>query len=82
MNPRGITVQGIERLKRQISRHELYKPLVVRPAGKKYMVLGGNMRLRALRKRGVNEVVVSVVHPKYEARGHRVRHVGQRSDRP
>jgi len=66
-NPRGITVLGMERLKRQILRHGLYKPLVVKPAGKRFIVLGGNMRLEALKQIGVKEVQVSVVHPKSEA---------------
>ena len=66
-NPRGITVQDLERLKRQIVRHGVYKPLIVMPAGKRWTVIGGNMRLLALRQLGVKQVDVSVVHPKTEA---------------
>lgn len=66
-NPRGITIRGMERLTRQISRHDLYKPLIVKPVGHRFIVLGGNMRLRDLKKRGVRETLVSVVHPKSEA---------------
>ncbi len=71
-NPRSIDVKGIERLKRQLLRHKQYKPLVCRPAGKKYEILGGNMRYEALRqlvaeKLAVDEVWISVVYPKDEA---------------
>ena len=71
-NPRSIDVKGIERLKRQLLRHKQYKPLVCRPAGEKYEILGGNMRYEALRqlvaeKLAVDEVWISVVHPKDEA---------------
>ncbi len=66
-NPRGISEAGFQRLKRQIERHGVFKPLVVMPAGKKWVVLGGNMRLRAYRELGHKEVEISVVHPKTEA---------------
>ena len=66
-NPRGITVQGMERLKRQLLKFKQYKPLIVKPAGKRFIVLGGNMRLAALKQLGVVDVVVSVVYPKTEA---------------
>ncbi len=66
-NPRGITVEGRERLRRQIVKHGVYKPLLVCPKGERFIVLGGNMRLGILREIGVKEVEVSVVHPKDEA---------------
>ena len=66
-NPRGIRVEDFERLKKQILRLGVYKPLVCFPAGKKYVVLGGNMRIRALQELGVKEVEISVVTPKTEA---------------
>lgn len=65
-NPRGITVPDLERLKRQIARFGVYKPLIVMPSGKRWTVIGGNMRLLALKKLGVREVEVSVVYPKSE----------------
>lgn len=66
-NPRGITVEGRERLRRQIEKHGVYKPLIVCPSGKRFICLGGNMRLGLLRERGDQEIDVSIVHPKGEA---------------
>jgi len=66
-NPRGIRVEDFERLKKQIQRLGVYKPLVCFPAGKKYVVLGGNMRIRALQELGVKDVEISIVTPKSEA---------------
>lgn len=66
-NPRGITVEGLERLKRQILKLGMYKPLIVRAAGRRFEVLGGNMRLLALRALKVKEAQVSVVEPASEA---------------
>ncbi|OGD25764.1 MAG: hypothetical protein A2V57_08735 [Candidatus Aminicenantes bacterium RBG_19FT_COMBO_65_30] len=65
-NPRGILKADFERLKRQIKRLGVYKPLVVcEDGGKKgrrrLVVLGGNMRLLALRELGIKEIEVSVV---------------------
>lgn len=66
-NPRGITKADFERLKRQIQRLGVYKPLVCAEEGGRYVVLGGNMRIRALRELGHAEVDISVVEPKTEA---------------
>lgn len=71
-NPREIDVEGMERLKRQILEFGQYKPLVCRPAGEKYEVLGGNMRFEALRelvaeKRAADDIWISVVYPETEA---------------
>lgn len=60
-NPRGIKKDDFERLKRLIQKHGQIKPLVITPDG---TVLGGNMRLRAYRELGINDVLVSVVDPK------------------
>lgn len=57
-NPRSINKEDFVRLKRQIDRHGVFKPLVVTEDG---TVLGGNMRLRAYRELGHTEVWVSVV---------------------
>ena len=56
-NPRGILKADFERLKRQIKKLGVYKPLVVCEDGKargkrRFVVLGGNMRIRALQERG------------------------------
>jgi len=66
-NPRGIKTQDYERLKRQILKLGIYKPLVCCRENGKYVVLGGNMRIRALKELGVKEVEISIVKPKNEA---------------
>jgi len=63
-NPRSIMKKDFERLKRQIQKFGVYKPLIITPDG---MVIGGNMRLRALQELGYKEVWVSVVKPKSKA---------------
>jgi len=66
-NPRNIGIKDFERLKKQILELGVYKPLVcVRESGK-YIALGGNMRLRALRELKHREVDISVVKAKTEA---------------
>ena len=58
-NPRTILQEDFERLKKQIKRLGMYKPLLVNHDN---IVLGGNMRLRALRDLGVTgDVYVTVV---------------------
>lgn len=66
-NPRGIKAEDFERLKKQILKLGVYKPLICYQAGKKYVILGGNMRIRALKELGVKEVEISLVIPKTEA---------------
>ncbi len=66
-NPRGIKTKDFERLKKQILRLGVYKPLVVYEDGGKYIVLGGNMRIRALKDLGIKDVDISIVEPKSEA---------------
>ena len=63
-NPRSIDKKDFARLKRQIQKHGVYKPLVITPDGE---VIGGNMRLRALLDLGHREAWVSIVNPKTEA---------------
>lgn len=62
-NPRSITKDGFERLKKQIQKLGQYKPLLITPDGE---VLGGNMRLKAYKVLGIEDVWVSVVTPKDE----------------
>ena len=68
-NPRVATPQGIERLKRQIIKHGLYKPLIVNtnpdvaPVG---AVAGGNMRLKAMQELDIKQVWVIPKHFKDE----------------
>lgn len=57
-NPRSIKQSDFERLKKQILKLGVYKPLLVNQDN---VVLGGNMRLRALKELGVNEIMCSVV---------------------
>lgn len=62
-NPRSITKDGFERLKKQIKKLGQYKPLLITPDGE---VLGGNMRLKAYRELGIGDIWVSIVEPKNE----------------
>jgi adenylate cyclase class IV len=60
-NPRAVKERDFERLKRQIRRFGFYKPLIVTEEQGKYIVLGGNVRLLALKELGFHEVEVSIV---------------------
>lgn len=57
-NPRSVTNEGIERLKKQIQKLGQYKPLLITEDG---TVLGGNMRLKAYQDLGTEDIWVSVV---------------------
>lgn len=57
-NPRSIVKEDFERLKKQIIKLGMYKPLLI---NENNIVLGGNMRLRALTELGAKEVAVTVV---------------------
>lgn len=57
-NPRAIKTEDFARLKNQIQTLGLYKPFLITSDG---TVLGGNMRLRACKELGIDEVPVSVV---------------------
>jgi len=65
-NPRGITKKDFERLKKQIQKLGIYKPLIACEENGKYIILGGNMRLRALQELGYKEVELSIVEAKTE----------------
>lgn len=60
-NPRNITEEGLTRLKKQIQKLGQYKPLIATPEG---IILGGNMRYKALKDLGIEKVWVSIVKPK------------------
>jgi len=60
-NPRSIKGKDFDRLKKQIQKLGQYKPLLIT---KDNEVIGGNMRLKAYKELGINEVWVSVVDPK------------------
>jgi len=66
-NPRIIKTKDFERLKKQIKELGVYKPMLAYEEDGKYIVLGGNMRLRALQDMGMPEVELSIVHPKSQA---------------
>ena len=66
-NPRGIDNNSFNRLKKQISKLGFYKPLICYIEDGKYITLGGNMRLKALKELGFEEVEVSIIYPKTEA---------------
>ena len=57
-NPRSMTKDGLARLIKQIKKLGVYKPLLITEDG---TVLGGNMRLQALKEIGQKQVWVSVV---------------------
>ena len=63
-NPRKIQDKDFKRLKDQIIKLNVYKPLLINQDN---IVLGGNMRLRALRDLGMQEVMCSVVKTENEA---------------
>jgi DNA modification methylase len=64
-NPRSIKESDFKRLKKQLKQYGQYKPLLVTVDG---VVIGGNMRLRAMREMtGFDEVWVSVIKTKDEA---------------
>jgi len=65
-NPRGITKKDFERLKKQIQKLGVYKPLIACQENGKYIILGGNMRLRALQELGYKEVELSIIEAKSE----------------
>lgn len=63
-NPRSIEKKDFERLVAQIKKHGVYKPLIVNQDG---IIVGGNMRFKALQYLEVSEVWVSIVQTKDEA---------------
>ena len=63
-NPRDVKDKDLERLKRQISKLGVYKPVLVTPEGE---VIGGNQRFKALQQLGQDKIWVSVVNPENEA---------------
>lgn len=63
-NPRGIKQDAFNQLKERIKRWGQFKPVVITPDGE---VIGGNMRLRAYKELGIEDIWVSVVEPKNEA---------------
>lgn len=62
-NPRKTTKKDLERLKKQILKFRVYKPLIVTPDG---IVIGGNMRLKVFKELGLKKVWVSIVEVKSE----------------
>jgi ParB family chromosome partitioning protein len=62
-NPRSIKPKDFERLKKQITKLGQYKPILITPEGE---VIGGNMRLKAYKDLGIEDIWVSVVNPKDE----------------
>lgn len=57
-NPRAVKKEDYARLKGQIQKFGQYKPLLITEDG---TVLGGNMRLRAFKDLGIEDIWVSVV---------------------
>ena len=66
-NPRNIKQKDFERLKEQIEKLGIYKPMICVEENGKFITLGGNMRLMACKKLGHTEVDISIVKAKTEA---------------
>src|SRR3990167_41293 len=64
---RIVKREDFQRLKNQIAKYGVYKPLICYEDNGGYITLGGNSRLRVCRDLGHKEVWVSVVNPKSEA---------------
>lgn len=65
-NPREVSEKRYEDLKQQIKLGE-FKPLLIMHDG---TVIGGNMRLRAYRELGIEDIWVSIIEPKKVADGY------------
>lgn len=63
-NPRSIKPERFQELKNRITRFGQFKPVIITPDGE---VLGGNMRLKAMKELGIEDIWVSVIEPKSEA---------------
>lgn len=57
-NPRNINEGNFQKLKDQLELKGQYKPLLIMPDG---TVLGGNMRLKAMRQIGMEQVWVTII---------------------
>lgn len=69
-NPRGIRRKDLERLKEQIRKLGVYKRLICyekENAAGRFVILGGNMRYRALQELGAQSVSITIVRPRNEA---------------
>jgi len=78
-NPRNIKTTDYERLKKQILELGVYKPLLATKENDGYIILGGNMRLRALQDMGIKEVEISIV--KADTQAHRIKYALSSNDR-
>lgn len=63
-NPRAIKSDKFQELKNRIKKYGQFKPVITTIDGE---VIGGNMRLRAMKDLGMQDIWVSVVEPKTEA---------------
>jgi DNA modification methylase len=63
-NPRSIKSNKFQELKERIKKYGQFKPVITTLDGE---VIGGNMRLRAMKDLGIQEIWVSVVEPKTNA---------------
>jgi ParB-like chromosome segregation protein Spo0J len=64
-NPRTITSENFQRLKNHLKKFSQYKPILVTKEG---VVVGGNMRLLAMKDLDIKDVWVSVVDAKTKAK--------------
>lgn len=61
-NPRQITPEDLEDLKKSLTEYGTARTLTVSPVGKKFETIGGNMTLRALKEMGITECQCSVAN--------------------
>ena len=66
-NPRNVKTKDFERLKKQITELGIYKPFIACQENGGYTILGGNMRLRAVRELGIKDIDISIVEAPTEA---------------
>jgi len=77
-NPREIKAKDYERLKEELQQGRQFKPLMVMQDG---TVLGGNMRLRAMKELGVKNAWVTVIEISDEENKHVAYVNGERNPR-
>jgi len=69
-NPRGIRRKDLERLKEQIRKLGVYKRLICyekENQAERFVILGGNMRYKALQELGAQRVAITIIRPRNEA---------------
>jgi hypothetical protein len=73
-NPRIITFENFDRLKKQIIELGMYKPLLITEDG---TIIGGNMRYRAVVDLGITEIACVMIEFEKQERGWRAKIGGE-----